>query len=162
MYFFLFVSVGVPKEAEGSYCRSYFASTCVLVGCIPSNLKQAVRFRTCIYQRAGLNRGRAMYYSEGVFAPLQNCTSTHSRSGGLQKFYGKRPHRLLWAGSPAAPRKITIIGTPNCLKYFDIFVVKQNSNYPDRLGLQGKFVENSTKLTCLEITGFRIKYSTVL
>ena len=36
------------------------------------------------------------------------------------------------------------------------------ANYPDRLGPLGKFVENSTKLTCLEITGYRIKYSTVL
>jgi hypothetical protein len=31
------------------------------------------------------------------------------------------------------------------------------ANYPDRLGPKGKFVENSTKLTCLEITGYRIK-----
>jgi hypothetical protein len=36
------------------------------------------------------------------------------------------------------------------------------ANYPDRLGPLGKFVENSTKLTCLGITGYRIKYSTVL
>jgi len=36
------------------------------------------------------------------------------------------------------------------------------ANYPDRLGPSGKFVENSAKLTCLEITGYRIKYSTVL
>jgi len=36
------------------------------------------------------------------------------------------------------------------------------ANYPDRLGHSGKFVENSTKLTCLEITGYLIKYSTVL
>ena len=35
------------------------------------------------------------------------------------------------------------------------------ANYPDQLGPSGKFVENSTKLTCLEITGYRIKYSTV-
>jgi hypothetical protein len=35
------------------------------------------------------------------------------------------------------------------------------ANYPDRLGPSGKFVENFTKLTCLEITGYRIKYSTV-
>ena len=34
-------------------------------------------------------------------------------------------------------------------------------NYPDRLGPSGKFVENSTKPTCLEITSYRIKYSTV-
>jgi hypothetical protein len=36
------------------------------------------------------------------------------------------------------------------------------ANYPDRLGRSGKFVENSAKVTCLEITGYRIKYSTVL
>ena len=36
------------------------------------------------------------------------------------------------------------------------------AGYPDRFGPSGKFVENSTKLTCLEITGYRIKYSIVL
>jgi len=36
------------------------------------------------------------------------------------------------------------------------------ANYPDRFGRSGKLVENSTKLTCLESTGYRIKYSTVL
>jgi hypothetical protein len=36
------------------------------------------------------------------------------------------------------------------------------ANYPDRLGPSSKFLENSTKLICLEITGYRIKYSTVL
>jgi len=36
------------------------------------------------------------------------------------------------------------------------------ANYPGRLGPSGKFVDNSTKLTCLEITGYRIKYRTVL
>ena len=43
--------------------------------------------------------------------------------------------------------------------------IQQNSNYPDAdypdlLGPSGKFVENSTKLTFLEITGYRVKYST--
>ena len=33
---------------------------------------------------------------------------------------------------------------------------------PDRLLPSCKYVENSTKLICLLITGFRIKYSTVL
>jgi len=37
-----------------------------------------------------------------------------------------------------------------------------NANYPDRLGLSGKSVENCTKLICLEITGYRIKHGTVL
>ena len=36
------------------------------------------------------------------------------------------------------------------------------ANYPDRLSPSCKFVENSIKLTCLEITGYRIKYNTVL
>jgi hypothetical protein len=35
-------------------------------------------------------------------------------------------------------------------------------NYPDNLGPSGKFVENYTKLTCLEITGYQIKDSAVL
>jgi hypothetical protein len=36
------------------------------------------------------------------------------------------------------------------------------ANYPDRLGLSGKFVKNSTKVTCLEIISYRITYNTVL
>jgi hypothetical protein len=45
--------------------------------------------------------------------------------------------------------------------------IQQNSTnpdagYPDRLGPSGKLFDNSTKLTCLEITGYRIKFSTVL
>jgi hypothetical protein len=35
------------------------------------------------------------------------------------------------------------------------------ANYPERLGASGNFVENSTKLICLEITDYRIEYSTV-
>jgi len=47
------------------------------------------------------------------------------------------------------------------------FYVQYNSiypdaGYPDRFWPWGKFVKNSTNLTCLEITGYRIRYSTVL
>jgi hypothetical protein len=35
-------------------------------------------------------------------------------------------------------------------------------NYPDRLGPSVKFGENSTILTYFEVTGYQIKYSTVL
>jgi hypothetical protein len=35
------------------------------------------------------------------------------------------------------------------------------ANYPDRLRPSGNFVENSTKLIFLEISGNRIEYSTV-
>ena len=37
-----------------------------------------------------------------------------------------------------------------------------DAGYPDRLGPSRKYVENSTKLTCLDITGYRMKYSTML
>ena len=45
--------------------------------------------------------------------------------------------------------------------------VQKNSTYPDTGYLEwlrppGKFVKNSTELTSLEITGYRIKYRTVL
>ena len=33
------------------------------------------------------------------------------------------------------------------------------AKYPFKLGPSGEFVDNFTKLTCLEITGYRIKYS---
>jgi hypothetical protein len=36
------------------------------------------------------------------------------------------------------------------------------ASYPDRLEPSGKFFENSTKINCLEVTGYRIKYSRVL
>ena len=36
------------------------------------------------------------------------------------------------------------------------------ADYPDRLGPSDKSVENSTKLTCLEISGYRIKYSSAV
>ena len=36
------------------------------------------------------------------------------------------------------------------------------ANYPDRLRTSEKFVDNSTKTNCLDVTAYRIKYSTVL
>ena len=36
------------------------------------------------------------------------------------------------------------------------------TNNPDRLGPCNKFIENSTRLPCLAITGYRIKYSRML
>jgi hypothetical protein len=46
-------------------------------------------------------------------------------------------------------------------------LVQQNptfpdAGYPDLLGPSGKFVENSTKLSCLEITGYQIQYGIML
>ena len=41
-------------------------------------------------------------------------------------------------------------------------LVIRTANHPDRLGPSDKFVENSTKLTCPEITGYQLKYSTVV
>jgi len=36
-----------------------------------------------------------------------------------------------------------------------------DAGYADRLGSSGKYVESSTKLNCLESTGYRIKHSTM-
>ena len=38
----------------------------------------------------------------------------------------------------------------------------RNPNYPDGLDRSVKFVENSRKLTCFEIAGYRNKYSILL
>jgi hypothetical protein len=58
----------------------------------------------------------------------------------LQTFYGKRPHRLLWAGSRASRRKIAVGASPNCLNYCLIFVVyayKQFTNVAEGRCLAG-------------------------
>jgi len=44
----------------------------------------------------------------------------------------------------------------------DVSIVQLNSTYLDQLGPWGKFVENSMKLTSLEISGYQIVYNTVL
>jgi len=53
-----------------------------------------------------------------------------------------------------------------CVKYSRTPIIRnliiRIAIYPDRLRPPGKFVQNSTALTCLEITGYRFKYSTVL
>jgi hypothetical protein len=56
------------------------------------------------------------------------------------------------------------------LKYINIYnstllirlMVIGIDNYPHKFSSSGKFVENSTKLTYLKITGYRTKYSTVM
>ena len=64
--------------------------------------------------------------------------------------------------------QIILVGIP--IIFFCIcfhLQVEQNSSHPhagysDRLGSSVKFVENYTKITCLELTIYRIKYSSVL
>ena len=43
---------------------------------------------------------------------------------GLQTFYGKGPHRLLWTGTRAARGIVAISGKRNCLNYCEMFVVR--------------------------------------
>jgi hypothetical protein len=40
-------------------------------------------------------------------------------------------------------------------------LVVRIANHSDRFGPSSKFVKYSTKLTCFEVTGYRIKYSAV-
>ena len=42
---------------------------------------------------------------------------------GVQTFYGKGPHLLLWGGSRAARGDITIRGIPNCLNYCENLIM---------------------------------------
>ena len=42
---------------------------------------------------------------------------------GLQTFYGKGPHQLLWAGSRAERGRITVTGISNCPNYCEMFIV---------------------------------------
>jgi hypothetical protein len=76
------------------------------------------------------------------------CWAT-SHHGNEQKT-AKRLHRLnkiltyFWKYSTAP-----FIGT----------LVVWIANYLNRLGTAGKFVDSSTKLTCLDFIGYRIKYS---
>jgi hypothetical protein len=41
---------------------------------------------------------------------------------GVEPFYGKGPHPLLWAGLRTALRKTTVSGMPKRLNYFVIFM----------------------------------------
>ena len=43
----------------------------------------------------------------------------------------------------------------------DVSIVQLNSTCPNGLGPWGKIVENSTKLTCLEMSGYRIVYNVI-
>jgi hypothetical protein len=49
-----------------------------------------------------------------------------------------------------------------CVTQLIRMLVIRISDYSSLLGPSGNFVGNSTKLTCLEIAGYKIKYSTVL
>ena len=46
-------------------------------------------------------------------------------------------------------------------KAYTVNSTHPDASYQDRIGLSGKFVKNYTKVTCLEITGYRIKYISV-
>jgi hypothetical protein len=80
--------------------------------------------------------------------------------------------RYSWQNVGIAAALFTVVtevlhGFPACFRWKLGLYVQYNSTnpdagYPDRLGPWGKFVEKSTKLTFLEITGYRIRYSTVL
>jgi hypothetical protein len=71
--------------------------------------------------------------------------------------------QLIVASLLMGPRNLSELPT---LKYRRTPLIRKLviriSNNPYRLGPSGKFAENSTKLTCLEITGNRIKCSAVL
>ena len=70
-------------------------------------------------------------------------------------------------GAMSLPSFCTFIGMSWCDLYLKLNHVQYNSTYsdagyPDRLCSSGKFVDNSPKLTCFNIVGYLITYSTAL
>jgi hypothetical protein len=95
-------------------------------------------------------------YSGKTFSP---CHLVHHKYHmdwpGIETGPPRWGGRLLTAWAMARPQKqyaVPPINRP---------LVIRTANYPDRLGPSANFVENSTKLICREITGYRIEYSTV-
>ena len=86
---------------------------------------------------------RASLDEYGSFAPTGIRSSDHP--GRSESLYRLRypGHFILYSRNPLIRTLVILI-----------------DNYPDRLGPSVKFVENSRKQTCLEITGYRIKYMT--
>ena len=60
------------------------------------------------------------------------------------------------------PKTVTNEELRNATKQIQIQYNSIYPEHPDRLGPSGRSVENSTKLTILDITSYRIKYTTVL
>jgi hypothetical protein len=55
--------------------------------------------------------------------PSSGLKSALLETIGLQSSYGKGPRLLLWAGSRATSRKLTVSGVPHRLNYCNIFIV---------------------------------------
>ena len=60
------------------------------------------------------------------------------------------------------PRNIGVLSVHSLTVSIQWNSTDPDAGYPDPFGPSGKSVENPTKLTCLEITGYQIKYSTAL
>jgi hypothetical protein len=67
---------------------------------------------------AGGERRAAVYAEKVLYEYSRQIAST-----GLQFFYVKGPHPLLWAGSPVACTEVTISGVSLCLNCCVNFVV---------------------------------------
>jgi hypothetical protein len=101
------------------------------------------------------------------FALKINKYAHVSISEGLMSWLGRSCKYLQYARTllvlaPVSSKHLNLWSLK--IKQYEVLQNSTNPNagYPDRLGPSGKFVENSTKLTRLEITGYRIKCSTVL
>jgi hypothetical protein len=90
-----------------------------------ANLKQRFYFR-----RLSLNALGALH-PPGTFMPFKTqeyilyFTENRTTKPLVSKpFYGKGPHRLLWAGSRAASRQTAIYVCYTCLNHCVIFIVR--------------------------------------
>ena len=79
--------------------------------------------------------------------------------GRIADYWTYLTHMSTIRGMDGSTRRATMYSGTPLIRTFFFIRIKSSS---DLLGPSGKFVENSTKLTCLEITSYQIKYSTVL
>jgi hypothetical protein len=103
-----------------------------------------------------------------------------SWKGNLAYYYSRAlrqssgvSHKCQWRGSSS--NSLVQQAYTGCARLFFFFFLRQYSrtpliwtlvvripSYPDRLGPSGRFVEKCKKPICLEITGYRSKYTTLL
>ena len=103
-------------------------------------------------------------WTEGwVWSTVSHARPEHTR---VWQTYSNNFYTVKWGEIGLCWRNAPMSWFPNVQKYNRTPLIRKlvirNSNYPYRIGSSDEFIENSTKLNCREVTGYRINHSTVL
>ena len=105
--------------------------------------------------------------SKWRFALKINTQACVSKSEGLMSWLGRSCRYLQYARTllqlaPVSNKHLNLWSLK--IKQYEVQHNSTNpdAGYPDRLGPSGKLIDNSIKLTCFEIAGYRINYCAVL